>query len=103
MRRLREKVGRLSQDLMKVRHAAALALVGWYFMMLPRDPRNPTYADTSAPMSLWAQLAALDTAAECEDHKLKFYDRLVKEEKKERADFSLDAACVESNDPRLAK
>jgi hypothetical protein len=88
---------------MKFRHAAALALVGWYLMMPPRDHANRQYADTSAPMSQWQQLAAYDSADKCEEAKLKFYKALVKQGKKERADFSQNADCVEANDPRLAK
>jgi hypothetical protein len=49
------------------------------------------------------QLEAYGTAAECEADKIKLHSRLMKQGKKEQADFSLSAACVESNDPRLAK
>ena len=37
---------------MKFRHAAALALVGWYLMLPPLTP-NARWIDTTAPLSAW--------------------------------------------------
>jgi len=36
----------------KFRHAAALALVGWYLMLPPLTP-NGRWIDTTAPLSAW--------------------------------------------------
>ena len=81
---------------MKKTHAAALALVGWYLMMPPRDPL--TYLpDRSAPMTQWLQLQAFDTAKECEAYKN--YESLPKKDEV-RWNYLL-SDCVESNDPRL--
>jgi hypothetical protein len=88
---------------MKPRHAAALALVGWYLMIPPQDHEHPLYPNTSAPMSEWTQMYAVGKASECEDTIVKLHDKLAKQGDKVHADFSLSAACVESNDPRLAR
>jgi len=55
---------------MKPRHAAALALVGWYLMIPPLqsanrdDPSGPR--DLHAPISQWDQVSAYDSAAKCQ-------------------------------------
>jgi hypothetical protein len=46
---------------------------------------------------------AFGKASECEDTIVKLHDKLAKQGDKVHADFSLSAACVESNDPRLAR
>jgi hypothetical protein len=45
---------------MKPRHAAALALVGWY-LMTPPPPFDP-----SSPLSKWSRLGKTDYATEAE-------------------------------------
>jgi hypothetical protein len=55
---------------MKPRHAAALALVGWYLMVPPPMDGNPQTPDLSAPLSKWQRDPALSgtkTQAECEN------------------------------------
>src|ERR1019366_1831005 len=47
---------------MTIRHAAALALVGWYLMIPPLDS---TGTHRTPPISLWATLKVFDTAVEC--------------------------------------
>jgi len=47
---------------MKVRHAAALALAGWY-LMLP--PMNEKGVATEASISDWDQVGSFDSAAAC--------------------------------------
>ncbi len=56
---------------MKPRHAAALALVGWYLMMppLPQDPL--LLADPTPPLSVWFLEQSFDTAKECEGARIK--------------------------------
>jgi hypothetical protein len=56
---------------MKFRHAAALALVGWYLMIAPILPRvvyayQAIHADTAAPLSRWTILGTFPTQKECE-------------------------------------
>ncbi len=84
---------------MKKTHAAALALVGWYLMMPPRDPLT-ALPDHSAPMTRWLQLEAFDTAKECQAAKFAYHERLAKKDQA-RADYELLSDCVESNDLRL--
>jgi hypothetical protein len=48
---------------MNLRHAAALALVGWYLMLLPKG-NDPMFQVFDTPWS--ATLRSFDTAQECE-------------------------------------
>jgi hypothetical protein len=83
---------------MNPRHAAALALVGWYLMMppaLPDETPNP-----KAPLSQWDQVNEFDTAAAC--HKA-FNDQNVLAEKaldqvKQQMD-SLPSSIMQSKRP----
>jgi hypothetical protein len=49
---------------MNLRHAAALALVGWYLMMPPVNSDNTV--DLDAPLSKWIVGASFDAANQCE-------------------------------------
>lgn len=86
-----------------LRHAAAIALVGWY-LMIPRStlPANVAY---KKPLSTWQTIQAFDTAEQCQDYLSNFFQR-----SREKAalnmlepayrDFMF-AQCVASDDPRL--
>jgi hypothetical protein len=50
---------------MKPRHAAALALVGWYLMVPPID-RSSGQADVSAPLSEWVVYQPVPSRQNCE-------------------------------------
>jgi hypothetical protein len=56
---------------MKLRHAAALALVGWYLMAPPVTPcpddcgADHQHVDTAAPLSKWKMIESFDTAEGC--------------------------------------
>jgi hypothetical protein len=51
---------------MKPRHAAALALVGWYLMLPPVvGGKHHWHLDLSAPLSQWHSVARYDTATQC--------------------------------------
>ena len=56
---------------MKPRHAAALALVGWYLMLPPLTENPPPHAaenalvDTQAPLSQWDSDGSFDSAIQC--------------------------------------
>jgi hypothetical protein len=53
---------------MNSRHAAALALVGWYLMVPPLTPGGgPHEVLFHAPLSKWEVGEDIDTKAECED------------------------------------
>ena len=56
---------------MKPRHAAALALVGWYLMVPPPGPPRSTGANTAppnknAPLNQWTTRNSYDSAQACE-------------------------------------
>jgi hypothetical protein len=54
---------------MKLRHAAVLALVGWYLMIAPRDPPQPAlcpYFNLAAPLSQWTGKGWFDNKVDCE-------------------------------------
>jgi|HubBroStandDraft_6_1064221.scaffolds.fasta_scaffold202208_4 hypothetical protein len=100
---------------MKPRHAAALALVGWYMMLPPIPQDSSLLADPTPPLSVWFLKQSFDTAKECErarkteDHEaeLQMHD-LAKshaiETNMERAQFLLQrifSQCIATNDPRL--
>jgi hypothetical protein len=98
---------------MKLRHAAALALVGWYLMIPPRVSDWPVLVfDTNAPLSKWQQGGSFDTAKECNEDKkrsaglaLQLTDKLSGEDK-HKAMLSVMAMlsgpqCIASDDPRL--
>ena len=100
---------------MKPRHAAALALVGWY-LMIPPLPHDPLLlADPTQPLSVWFLQQSFDSAKECEiarkteDHEaeLQMHD-LAKSHMIEtntgHAQFFLQrifSQCIASDDPRL--
>ncbi len=55
----------------RLRHAAALALVGWYLMLPPMSgaisPNLPSKElDTEAPLASWQNYRGFDTAKECD-------------------------------------
>jgi hypothetical protein len=60
---------------MKARHAAALALIGWYLMTPPpsKVPKVGWTVGTSEPMNEWRHIASYDTAAACESARDSLY------------------------------
>jgi hypothetical protein len=94
---------------MNFRHAAALALVGWYLMVPPPVIHSSVPVDLDAPLSKWGIFSAHDSAAECEQGLVAFY-KLAKTEllanpsdERDRIRFyQLESSqCVASDDPRL--
>ena len=105
---------------MKRRHAAALALVGWYLMVPPNKKED-------TPLNEWIVRRTYDSAEACQvgasneraqaAAKLKQYDSMTDLERRnlehnqealdreiadnESIDASFRSACVESGDPRL--
>jgi hypothetical protein len=102
---------------MNSRHAAAIALVGWYLMLPPAldDPNRPkALIDVNAPISEWSAQGTFDTAQECKQArdagKQEFYrsDFWNKSKKRSRVDSikllqKSEAACIASDDPRLKR
>jgi hypothetical protein len=62
---------------MKLSHAAALALVGWYLMRPPLPHLNAHAANTNtvASRSLWAVVKIFPTQKECEAHRANPWDQ----------------------------
>jgi hypothetical protein len=86
---------------MKLRHAAAFALIGWY-LMVPPSPRV-SIGDTQAPIREWTRKSAFDIESEC---KQKISKGCYTFQSGEEFGFEgplCNAQCVESTDPRLAK
>ena len=82
---------------MKLRHAAALALVGWYLMVPPTHRVNgQTIFEDSAPLTSWRQVYAYETAKQCQDE----IDHL-QTLPPEAAVHGDHAQCVASDDSRL--
>jgi hypothetical protein len=100
---------------MKPRHAAALALVGWYLMVPPLRHGKPTGADAvgpEAPLSVWQNMGSFDTAADCykDLHSIRIRheagkdlqgDNLPADLKAEFLALDSDALCIATDDPRL--
>jgi len=97
---------------MKLRHAAALALVGWYLMLPPQHGGSADF-NTHAPLSEWTVLEKYDDTSACERGKMdqlsKWYDRASVDRpgtKEAEKDILMtirlnDSQCIASDDPRL--
>ena len=96
---------------MKLRHSAALALVGWYLMLPPdQNPALPATRDITAPISEWVRVGSFDSAVACEaeqQKRVQVYIHLgltTPEAASTYRDRTLDyenAQCIASDDPRL--
>jgi hypothetical protein len=99
--------------LMKLRHAVALTLVGWY-LMVPPAGRTTTKAGLAVPLSQWITVGAFDNAVKCESGKRKGLPLVEKRIKKDAEKAGVPAhdsdvqllaqsllRCVSSDDPRL--
>jgi rRNA-processing protein FCF1 len=104
--------------MMKPRHAAALALAGWY-LMVPPDSTVPHSVDLAAPISSWSIVTNFESADTCKQAltelqnrnddpaKLDRTGRLRRFQKRQPADPELararvdHASCVATGDPRL--
>ena len=90
---------------MNLRHAAALALVGWYLMApsvtYPGDSVT-RLGDPSDPISTWTIEHSFDSARECEQAKQTIEQSLKTKTAMSAHELaSLDAQCVATDDPRL--
>ena len=85
---------------MKLRHAAALALVGWYLLA---PPLYKGEVDEKAPLKEWTVLQSFGTVTECSQwlsvllHKANL-DPAIRTVVKHRL---LATSCMSSDDPRL--
>ncbi len=88
---------------MKLRHAGALAFVGWYLMIPPAAlPPGVAYKQ---PLRKWQILRVFDTADSCEDFLSTFFeDSQLKQSLNTLEPAYRDymfAECVATDDPRL--
>ena len=89
---------------MKPRHAAALALVGWYLMTPPF--RGKEY-DVKADLSEWTIMKKFDTRKECKDYPAQLQKSLEERVSQGGPDMRINkwlfdrAQCIETDDPRL--
>ena len=89
---------------MNLRHAAALAFVGWYLLLPPPGKDPKTTIDTSWPLRYWFKSQTFKSKAECEKTKIGLINLprdLSKPE--DRGDLEGEKAglCVSDEDPRL--
>ena len=84
---------------MNPRHAAALALVGWYLMAPPPFPhaKSPFALDDTRPLAQWKLINSFDTAAACKARSTSIRDSPVDAV----AAIGNAAQCIASDDPRL--
>ena len=90
---------------MNLRHAAALALVGWYLMVpIPGNDPIPTPAVT---FSKWVNIRSFDSAERCESGRQTIITvgeggpQLMGYPEQEVKKVLLLSQCVASDDPRL--
>jgi hypothetical protein len=115
----REIVTRGVETSMNLRHATALALVGWYLMQphVFTDATNrgrPAFGNWAAPISEWEVLHSYDSAKDCEAEK-EHAHKMAQVIKRTLTDFPANertevratgeaetyAVCISSDDPRL--
>ena len=84
----------------KPRHAAALALVGWYLMVAPPQSfKNHEYHEV--PLGEWTHKANFDTEVECKHEISKGCHRFQNGEVLGLEGPLCWARCIASDDPRL--
>jgi hypothetical protein len=84
---------------MKIRNAAALALLGWYLMAPPQTRTwwiGEKRYDDAAPLSRWTVEQSFDKAELCEAARL-----ATQQQAGDAAIHTDHAVCVASDDPRL--
>ena len=93
---------------MNFRHAAALALVGWYLIGPPvREPKNDRpYLDEHAAYSEWKILITFSDQVQCEYNR-EVHTQSVQDDWAEFgrtniwAEQLLESDCIATDDPRL--
>jgi hypothetical protein len=87
---------------MKPRHAAALALVGWYILMPPPASLYNQTADLHAPLSKWVPVKKYPSARTCSEGLGDL--RYLAQHPRPMAFANKNLAygrCIASDDPRL--
>jgi len=99
---------------MNPRHAAALALVGWYLMVPPDRPKltDPVEWVSRAPFRDWQIVQRFDATSACERRRHEIISdakHAIKADAKARrtaavlSDYAIsnNATCISRDDPRL--
>jgi hypothetical protein len=106
---------------MNLRHAAALALVGWYLMVPPLtedghparlsgpiSPDSVWGVEFKAPLSKWELNGTYNSASQCNEERETRSERIRKETHWPEGSRSwafgedfIDSQCIASDDPRL--
>jgi hypothetical protein len=96
---------------MSLRHAAALALVGWYLMLPPTIDPLDMPVNSDAPISKWSHYGSFDSATECESNIQYLHQKAMKFTRAQRvhpttpeqseAEQYMFAECIATDDPRL--
>lgn len=84
---------------MKLGHAAAIALAGW-FLVTPPSQSDGHY-DTSAPLSKWKIEGGAGTREQCKETRALLSGRAIKEGRPSDIVAIKHAQCVSMDDPRL--
>ena len=85
---------------MNFRHAAALALMGWYLMVLPQDIAGGHFR--SAPLgSEWKHQGSFDTESDCNHAIAKGCLSIAQNGQVIRRGPLCNSRCISSDDPRL--
>jgi hypothetical protein len=92
---------------MRLRHASALALAGWYLMVPPIKPHGEP--DIHARFSKWAMDGSFDRATSCEARYHDFLDQAFTNRPTDHIDPQAErlfwqsqaAQCIATDDPRL--
>jgi hypothetical protein len=94
---------------MKLRHAAALALIGWALMMPPPRPVGDHFeTNFSAPLSKWSTVRTFDLQSQCEAAREAYQQKptgnlviLLGAAEAQATTTTKASRCVADNDPRL--
>lgn len=111
---------------MKLRHAAALVIAGWYLLLAPYHsgvPKHPAASkspsslyDLGAPLSNWVKQGSFNSKVNCEREKASLYRQQLGEYNRTRSENSsrlekragfnqmarfYHAQCIPTEDPRL--
>ena len=84
---------------MKLRHATAAALSGWFLITPP--PQNNGHYDTSAPLSKWKVEGGAGTSEQCKETQALLSASAIKAGRPGDIAAIKHAQCVSMDDPRL--
>ena len=96
---LDDEVALIDKPWMKLRHAAAVALAGWFLITPP--PQSNGHYDTSAPLSKWKIEGGAGTREQCKETQALLSARAIKEGRPSDIVEIKHAQCVSMDDPRL--